>query len=145
MVTRTLLDLANSLERRVKGLDKQASEAAVQVALTILGDLVFVTPVDSSQALSNWQVSLDAPVDDKISPHFPGEKGSTQRSSANAALAAARGVLAGKKAGDTIYITNVLPYIRRLNDGYSGQAPAGFVQRALLVGNKRLRNLKIKV
>jgi hypothetical protein len=34
---------------------------------------------------------------------------------------------AGFKAGDTIYLTNNLPYIRRLEEGYSQQAPAGMV------------------
>ncbi len=144
-MAKTLLDLANSLERRVAKLDEEASKAAVKVALTIIGDLVYVTPVDTSQALSNWQASLNSPVDSKIPPHFPGQQGSTQKASASAALEAARSVLSGKKPGDKIYISNVLPYIRRLNDGYSAQAPAGFVERAVLVGRKHARKIKIRV
>lgn len=144
-MARTLLDLAISLERRIDKLDEEASKAAVQVALTILGDLVYVTPVDTSQALSNWQVSLEKPASDSIPPYYPGEQGSTQRASAQAALDAARAVLRGKKPGDTIYLSNVLPYIRRLNDGYSAQAPAGFVERAALLGRKQARKVKIKV
>ncbi len=56
----------------------------------------------------------------------------------------ARAVLATKKPGQKIYITNNLPYIRRLNDGYSKQAPAGFVERAVLIGRKMRKNFKIK-
>lgn len=141
---RTLLDLAISLERRVNKLDEEASNAAVQVALTILGDLVYVTPVDTSKALSNWQASLDEPPSDSIQPYYPGEQGSTQRASAQAALNAAKAILRGKKPGDTIYLSNLLPYIRRLNDGYSAQAPAGFVERAVLLGRKQKRKLKLK-
>ncbi len=144
-MARTLLDLAVSLERRVAKLDQQASDAAVQVALTVLGDLVYITPVDTSQALSNWQVNLNDPASDKIPPYYPGEQGSTQRASAQAALQAARAVLRGKKPGDTIYLSNVLPYIKRLNNGYSAQAPAGFVERAVLLGRKQARKVKIKV
>lgn len=85
-MARTLLDLAVSLERRVDELDKKASEAAVKIALTVLGDLVYVTPVDTSQALSNWQVSVGATPSGSIPPYFPGEQGSTQKASAQAAL-----------------------------------------------------------
>lgn len=141
----TLLGLALKLERRAKLLDEQASDAAVQMTLTVLDALVFKTPVDSSEALSNWQVRLNSPADNRIDPYFPGEKGSTQRSSAQAAIEAAKAVLAGKKAGDVVYISNVLPYIGRLNDGYSGQAPAGFVEASVLIGRKRFKTAKIKV
>lgn len=144
-MAKSLLDLAKSLERRVEKLDKVASDVAVQAALDIVGDLVFQTPVDSSQALSNWQVALNNPSDDKIPPYFPGEKGSTQRASASAALTSAKAVLAGKKPGDKIYISNTFPYINRLNEGYSGQAPSGFVERAVLIGRKRAKNVNIKV
>jgi hypothetical protein len=92
------------------------------------------TPVDTSQALSNWQVGLNSPVDDRIPPLVPGQKGSTQAASSTAALAIAEQTLLLKKAGETIYISNALPYIRRLNDeGYSPQSDH-FVERAVLAG-----------
>ena len=75
-MAKTLLDLANSLEQRAAKLDSEACRVAVSTAETILGDLVYKTPVDTSQALSNWQVSLGSPIDNKIPPYFPGEGGS---------------------------------------------------------------------
>jgi hypothetical protein len=139
-----LLDLAASLERKAKSIDEAASKLAVDTALTIVGDLAFKTPVDTSQALSNWQVSLGSPVDSKIPPYYPGEGGSTRNSSAQSTIDAAKNALKQKRPGVTIYISNVLPYIRRLNDGYSKQAPAGFVERAVLIGRKMRKNFKIK-
>ena len=68
-----LLDLAASLEKKAKAIDEAASKLAVDTALTIVGDLAFKTPVDTSQALSNWIVTLETPSSDKIKPHFPGE------------------------------------------------------------------------
>lgn len=144
-MARTLLDLAKSLERRADKLDEEASDAAVKVALTIVGDLAYKTPVDTSQALSNWQVAIGSPVDNSIPPYYPGEQGSTQRASAQATIEAVKAALRGKKPGDTIYLSNILPYINRLNDGYSAQAPAGFVERAVLLGRKQARNVKIKI
>ena len=139
-----LLDLAASLEKKAKSIDEATSKLAVDTALTIVGDLAFKTPVDTSQALSNWIVTLETPSSDKIKPHFPGEGGSTQKASAAETTNQARKMLAGKKPGQRIFITNNLPYIRRLNDGYSKQAPAGFVERAVLIGRKMRKNFKIK-
>jgi len=143
-MAKTLLDLANSLEQRAAKLDSEACRVAVSTAETILGDLVYKTPVDTSQALSNWQVSLGSPIDNKIPPYFPGEGGSSRNSSAQAALEAGRNILKQKRPGVTIYISNVLPYIRRLNDGYSKQAPAGFVERAVLIGRKMVKKAKLR-
>lgn len=139
-----LLDLANRLERKAKAIDEAASKTAVDTALAIVGDLAYKTPVDTSQALSNWIVTLDSASTQKIAPHYPGVQGSSQRASAAETINAARSVLRNKKPGQPIFITNNLPYIRRLNDGYSGQAPAGFVERAVLIGRKMLAKFKIK-
>ena len=139
-----LLDLATSLEKKAKAIDEAASKLAVDTALTIVGDLAFKTPVDTSQALSNWQVSLGSPVDSKIPPYYPGEGGSTRNSSAQSTIDAAKNALKQKRPGVTIYISNVLPYIRRLNDGYSKQAPAGFVERAVLIGRKTIKKAKLR-
>ena len=139
-----LLDLAASMERKAKAIDAAASQLAVETAQTIVGDLAFKTPVDTSQALQNWIVTLDSPSDAKIKPYYPGEGGSTQKASAAETINQARKVLASKKPGQKIYITNNLPYIRRLNDGYSKQASAGFVERSVLIGRKMKKNFKIK-
>lgn len=143
-MAKNLLDLAERLEKKAKAIDEAASQTAADTALAIVGDLAYKTPVDTSQALSNWQVTLQNPASGKISPHFPGLQGSTYRQSAAETINIAKAVLKNKKPGQAIYITNNLPYIRRLNDGYSGQAPAGFVERAVLIGRKMLSKFKIK-
>ncbi len=89
-MAKSLLDLANSLERKATAIEEAASQTAVDAALTIVGDLAYKTPVDTSQALSNWQVTLDAPANGKIGPHFPGV-GSVRAEHDNAALQAAGG------------------------------------------------------
>jgi len=143
-MAKDLLALAETLEAKAKAIDEAASQTAVDTALAIVGDLAYKTPVDTSQALSNWQVTLDGPAASTIAPHFPGSQGSTYRASAAETIANAKTVLKNKKPGQAIYITNNLPYIKRLNDGYSAQAPAGFVERAVLIGRKMLSKFKIK-
>lgn len=139
-----LLSLAVSLEGKAKAIDEAASKTAVDTAMAIVGDLAYKTPVDTSQALSNWRVTLDSPATGTIAPHYPGIQGSSQRASAAETINAAKSVLANKKPGQAIFITNNLPYIKRLNDGYSAQAPAGFVELAVLIGRKMLAKFKIE-
>lgn len=142
-MARTLLDLADSLDKKAEEINQAASHHAVKVALTIVGDLAYHTPVDTSQALSNWDVTLDSPATEKHGPHFPGIQGSTQKASAQETIDRAKAVLKSKKPGQPIFITNNQPYIKRLNDGYSKQVPAGFVERAVLLARKMKAKFKL--
>lgn len=140
-----LLDLANSMDKLSKNINKAANDASIQVALTIVGELAYKTPVDSSKALSSWFVTLGTPSGVVGKAHYVGEFGSTKNMSAAETLAAAKKVLSNKKAGQVIYITNNQPYIKRLNEGYSKQQAAGFVERAVMVGELSVKNVKIKI
>lgn len=142
-MAKTLLDLANRMYALAAAIPDANSKLAVKVALTIVGDLSYKTPVDTSKALSNWVVSVGAPSVGIIPANVQGLKGSSQGASAAEALAKAKATLANKKPGQSIFITNNLPYIRRLNDGYSRQAPAGFVERAVLIGRKQVEKAKV--
>lgn len=110
------------------------NNVSIEAAELILNDLLTVTPVDTSKALSNWQASLDVEPDTILPAYYPGAFGSTAIISREAALEAAQKIFAAKKPGQRLYISNLLPYIRRLNDGSSDQAPAGFIERAVLLG-----------
>lgn len=143
-MAKNLLDLANRLEKKANAIDEAASKTAVNTTLAIVGDLAYRTPVDTSQALSGWQVTLEEPATGRIGPHYPGVQGSSYRASAAQTINNAKAVLKNKKPGQAVYITNNEPYIRRLNDGYSGQAPAGFVERSVLIGRKMFLKFKIE-
>lgn len=94
--------------------------------LAVDAALVMNTPVDTGRARSNWIASLNAP---SVAMVEPGQKPDTGAA------------VASFKVTDTAYIANNLPYIRRLNEGHSQQAPAGFVEMAVQSGvnaaNKR--------
>jgi hypothetical protein len=153
----TLLDLANqmdALEKRVKAASKSTTD---DVALSILNDLVQVTPVDVGTAISNWQLTLDAPASDIVPAYAPSPKGRTKhgvwthvvdpiitaQNNLPLILDAARRVLSARQLGQTIYLANNLPYIQELNDGSSEQAPSGFVDRALILGREVVAKVKI--
>jgi len=141
----SLAKLAKILEKKPKLIEKEASKLAIKAALTVLGDLVFVTPVDTSRALSNWQVSLDSKISAPIAPYFEGVQGSTKPQSARGAFDTGKAVLKGKKPGEVIWISNVLDYIDELNRGKSKQQAAKFVERAVKLGRLHIAKIKIKL
>lgn len=130
----TLKGMAGRLNRLADNLDKMVNERKQAVATAIVRQLVEATPVDTSQALSNWRVSTDGTIGAHIAAHFMGAKGSTQAASASAAIADAERAIKSSKPLDVLVIFNAVPYIRRLNEGSSAQAPAGFVEKAILIG-----------
>ena len=134
----TLRDLAARLNNLADNAERLADEAKARVALAIVKQLVQDTPVDTSQALSNWRVGTGS-TPPPIPPYYAGVQGSTRDASIGAAIAAAEAAIAANKSADVLVIFNAVPYIRRLNDGSSAQAPAGFIERAVLAGRLAAR------
>jgi len=91
-----------------------------RVALDIDQRLVLATPVDTGRARSNWLASLGTPRTDEVGTR-----------DAQSAISEAAGVIDQAADFPVIYLSNNLPYIQRLNDGSSKQAPAAFVQTAI--------------
>ncbi|WP_293395539.1 hypothetical protein [Nevskia sp.] len=92
----------------------------LRLALDIDSRLVLATPVKSGRARSNWLASVDEPRREIVEPRTDDET-----------LAEAVAVVDRAKEYPLIYITNNLPYIQRLNEGSSKQAPAAFVETAI--------------
>lgn len=135
-----LLDLAARLEAKAKSIKSVASDRAVFAAKELLRTLVYQTPVDTSVARSNWQISIGKPLFNYIDAYEYGSFGSTAAVSSQAAISVGNEKLKEKKPGQSIFITNNAPYIRDLNSGTSRQAPAGFVEASVLIVRKKLNN-----
>lgn len=106
---------------------KKFGEVTAQEALTIIRKIaleldsavVLGTPVDTGRARGNWYPSINAP-----STLIDWSKTDT---SGGGAISAAAGVIASMKLGDTVWLTNNLPYILPLENGHSKQAAQGMV------------------
>jgi len=136
----SLRDFSVRMRRRVREVEVGVDRIVRETALLCDRELVLTTPVDTGRARSNWQVSVGAAETEAIPAYSEGEGGSTGAANAQAALDQGRAAVAGRGQGQTIFITNNLPYIGRLNDGYSAQAPAGFVQTAVQTAVEYVRN-----
>jgi hypothetical protein len=139
-------------------LPLRANEAKKTLASTIENDLLQVTPVDTGQAVSNWQVTVDTPAEDTVPPYAPAREGymkgvrtwthradpsQTRVDNASSALDVSRPIIAGAQPGQPIFITNSVDYIQALDDGHSSQAPALFVDRAIILGRDVLSRVTI--
>lgn len=122
-----------SIRARAGFVRENADRLTRKIAMVADQAIVSATPVDTGRARSNWIVTLDGPAVGVRDAYFEGLGGAT--ASANVQAAIEQGLrVTSQYNGDThreIHITNNLPYIERLNDGWSRQAPAAFVQEAL--------------
>lgn len=116
---------ADAVETSASRLSAIGTKAAVEL-------LVYITPVDTSEHLSNWQVFIGNPAPDALPPYYPGSKGSTRAASAREAIAQAMAELGYKKPGQRLFISNLGPAIVKLDNGWSSQFPGGFVPRAMV-------------
>ena len=93
-----------------------------KIALEVLTGIVMKTPVDTGRARGNWQVDIGSFALGNISAFDPAGSGT---------IARGLSVINRQKGEQALYIVNNLPYILRLEDGYSKQAPAGMVELTL--------------
>jgi len=114
---------ASQIHLITKDLEKFAGKAVVSQVSKVVTALHYGTPVASGHARSNWLTTVGAP-----SENIVGTKQSVNSEAWRAGLARLSKWQFGQ--GD-IYIANNVPYIGRLNSGWSSQAPAGFVEAAL--------------
>ncbi len=126
---------------RVTGelVEKNTEKLVRKVALAVDASVVLATPVDTGRARANWQVEINNAADGTLNePSDPG-------SGARQAIEDGKKTVEQYKIGDTIHITNNLPYIARLNEGWSAQAPANFVEEAAMAGVKQIKGAKITI
>jgi len=126
-------DFAVRMDVRSKVVKDNADRLVRKVALAADQAIVTATPVDTGRARSNWIAQVDSPSTDVIPAYVQGKGASTAEENTAQALQQGSSAIA-EYNGDrhrSIVIANNLPYIERLNDGWSAQAPANFVEEAL--------------
>jgi hypothetical protein len=115
-------------------IELAANELAKETVRVIDRDLVEHTPVDVTEAVSNWQPSINTPAFAPLPAIVPGKAGSTAPQSRREAIAHVERALKDKRPGEAFYLSNLAGHIGFLNDGSSKQEPAGFVERGIRKG-----------
>lgn len=140
VMANSLSDFARRMEKRADKVEVLGNELAKAGTIAAIETLIDITPVDTSEHLSNWQISLGAPASSKLPPYVPGRKGSTRGVSSNDAKSAAARELEPRTSEQDIYISNLGPAIVKLDQGWSNQFAGGFVPRAVLVFRETIRS-----
>lgn len=157
------------MQKRAKDFPVAAARLTRTIASVIGEDVVRETPVDTGSARSNWIMLVGQIANYTIPAYVPYPK-THQSAYAYRAGQAAAGHVHALGTGDkeeqgnlvaalsqhfeairsydpskdtTIYLSNHLPYIGRLNLGSSPQTAAGFVNRAVEKGVAAGRRLKL--
>jgi hypothetical protein len=127
-------------------IEVATNELARDVVRVIDKDVVEHTPVDVTEAVSNWQPGVNAAPSFALPAIYPGTAGSTAPQSRREAIAHVERALADKKPGVPFYLSNLAEHIVYLNnDGTSQQEPAGFVERAVRKGEIYAATAELKV
>lgn len=129
-MTTNLGDFMTSLKAFDASIRETHADQLRGVSLDLLGRLVRRSPVKTGRFKGNWLASTSSPalgVVDRLDPV------------GNATIARAGAVLRRVPMFGTVYLTNNLPYARRVEDGSSRQAPAGVVKLAITELTSALR------
>ncbi|MAR55999.1 MAG: hypothetical protein CMM93_02345 [Rickettsiales bacterium] len=130
-------DYRKQIDLAKAGIDKKLSKVVRLSALAVYGEVVKNTPVDTGRAKGNWWAGMN----DVPATIHDAEDKTSGASLQREAESKSREAIQAFKPGSKIYISNNLPYIRRLNDGYSKQAPASFVESAAQVGVAKAKQI----
>lgn len=144
-MARNLKDLANSIGKLKSSLKSSVNEHTKQRAMILLAHLTEDTPVDTSKAISNWQVGLGRAITREIPAHYPGRRGSSKMASQGVAVVYGQLLLHDRRQGQAIHITNNASYILDLNAGSSMQAPSGFIEKAISRSIRQALKFKLRV
>lgn len=144
-----LAGLAANMGRLATRVRRGGERLKNECAFAILRSVVYRTPVGNKnlwlepgkapigyvggRARANWFVGVGAPNGSIVDIVDPGGTGP---------IMAGKTVIDG--SGNTpIHLNNNLPYIIPLNEGWSTQAPAGFIDTAILDGLTAIRGLQV--
>lgn len=101
-----------SLDHFAKKVQLAPGTITKQVAFDLFGCIVRKTPVETGRARGSWTIAMNE-ADRSVLP--PAPQGTVYPSPKTGPLAV--------RSGETIWISNNLPYITALEDGHSQQAP----------------------
>lgn len=117
-------------------IDRVLSEGTRATLFEVSTAIIKETPADTGRARGNWQASVGSGATGTI------EGVSSARQGEAAAISNVDQTVS-VAIGGLYYLTNNLPYIERLEYGWSKQAPAGMVRKNMQQFNRLfVKNLK---
>lgn len=119
-------ELTKALKSSEIEIKARANKALRIAAIKTWGKIIRMTPVDTGRARSNWFIGMSV----------GSEVNATNKRRGPAYI---NKELPSDLLNNKVYLYNNLPYIERLEYGYSGQAPKGIVRVSLLGWDRALK------
>lgn len=126
-----------------KLLGAVTSEVVRRVQLRTWQTITSAHPVDTGFSRGFWTPTVGSPASETVERPIDRRAASAQGSNALSAnraraerIASSYQVRRGK-----VFLTNLVSYVRFLNEGSSSQAPAKFIERAIAAGIRSIGNL----
>ena len=118
------------IEDVLDDMDRFIAREIVSLTFEIHAELVESTPLDLGWARANFVPQIAIPYRENLKDAEPSSGAASNRSAAN--IARLGGILTSYRLGNgPLFISNNVPYIGRLNDGHSKQAPPGYIPMAI--------------
>lgn len=144
MARSTMRGFSKRIKAIANDVEKNANTMMRKTVITVASSVALRTPVDTGRARANWQTQIGSAAGGVVDGFPAGSRGSTGAAAAGVATAKAVEVMNGyKQGGVDVYISNNLPYIDPLNKGSSKQAPAGFIEAAIMAGQNAIRKSRL--
>lgn len=105
----------------INRVNAEADAAFRRICLDLFARIVQKTPVDTGMLRGNWHISLNATEPRRLPPQkYP-----------SIVIAAGGAQLAKATIRETVIMQNNMPYARRIEYGWSKQAPNGMVRQSV--------------
>jgi len=99
-----------------------------KLAFDAFAGLLMRSPVDTGRFRASWRIGINR-VDLSVEPERADSLNIRSRFALQSAPAPSGGLIQTAKFGDTIHLSNNLPYAQALEHGHSKQAPQGVLGR----------------
>ena len=131
------------LKKFAEATKRNLNDTVRGVVLELGTRIVQRSPVDTGKFRGNWQLTVGGP---DIRTNEPFDKQALGSSPSAGTFDRWKGEIGAATIGSTFYITNSLPYARRLEyEGWSQQAPAGMVRITVVEYGKIIESVVKKV
>jgi hypothetical protein len=120
-----------SMDAIVSRVNRRIDTVIRKSTIQLFGQVIKMTPVDTGRAKGNWQCSVGSPITSETDRDDGSRSQSLSSSKAYSDV-----VRTVPKAGNVVWLSNNVPYIRKLEyyppgKGGSIQAPQGMVRIAI--------------
>ncbi len=122
--------MVSNIQVVIRAFEGFSERVVKSIILDSTANLIEDTPVDLGWARANWIPSIGPPPSGPVGEADVGDPDvGAARSAQQDGIS--RIAVGYRLSQGNVSITNNVPYIRRLNEGSSAQAPAAFVQSAI--------------